>query len=58
MARRRRRSTETPPLLSGAGLLRFFEEETRGLKVPPIGVIAFTLILITSVILAHLLFPL
>ncbi|RLE95340.1 MAG: preprotein translocase subunit Sec61beta [Thermoprotei archaeon] len=57
MARRKRRDVESPPLLSGAGLLRFFEEETKGFKVPPSAVIGFTVVLIFTVVLAHLLFP-
>jgi len=53
-ARRRRRREEAPPPLSGAGLVRFFEEEIEGIKIHPTYVIAAALTLITVVLLAHL----
>ena len=52
--RRRERREEAPPPLSGAGLVRFFEEEIRGIKIHPVYVIAATIGLIVMVILAHL----
>ncbi|MCS7097567.1 MAG: preprotein translocase subunit Sec61beta [Candidatus Methanomethyliaceae archaeon] len=44
-----------PMPLSGAGLIRFFEEEIHGIKVKPVYVVIASLMLILSVILAHLL---
>ncbi|OYT32105.1 MAG: preprotein translocase subunit Sec61beta [Thermoprotei archaeon] len=52
MSRRRRRE-EAPPPLSGAGLMRFFEEEIRGIKIRPEYVVISAFILIATVILAH-----
>jgi len=42
---------------ASAGLLRFFEEETPGVKVRPEIVAILTVALILSAILARLLFP-
>jgi len=39
--------------MSGAGLMRFFEDSSIGIKVGPIASIAFAIILIVVVILAH-----
>lgn len=52
--RRRRRREEAPPPLTGAGLVRFFEEEIRGIKIHPKYVITAAIMLITLVLLAHL----
>ncbi len=53
-ARRRRRREEAPPPLSGAGLVRFFEEEIRGIKIHPTYVVTAATVLIALVLLAHL----
>jgi len=53
-ARRRRRREEAPPPLTGAGLVRFFEEEIKGIKIHPTYVIIAAITLITLVLLAHL----
>jgi preprotein translocase subunit Sec61beta len=42
---------------SSAGLLRFFEDETRGVKVKPEIVLALTGAVIGASILARILFP-
>lgn len=52
--RRRRRREEAPPPLTGAGLVRFFEEEIKGIKIHPRYVVAAALTLISLVLLAHL----
>ena len=41
--------TTMPP--TGAGLMRFFDEDTKAIKVGPKGVIAMTLILVAAEIL-------
>lgn len=46
---------KSPMPLSGAGLIRFFEEDIHGIKIKPGYVIAISITLIISVILAHLL---
>ncbi len=54
MARRRRNRESAPPPLSGAGLVRFFEEEVEGIKIRPELVILSAISLISAVLLAHL----
>jgi len=41
---------------ASAGLLRFFEEETRGIKVKPELVVILTVVLILACVLAQLYF--
>ncbi|MEO2151088.1 MAG: preprotein translocase subunit Sec61beta [Thermococcus sp.] len=43
--------TTLPP--TGAGLMRFFDEDTKAIKVSPKGVIAMTLILVAIEFLLH-----
>lgn len=40
----RRRREEMPP--TGAGLIRYFREEAHGFKIPPKGVLIFTMAVI------------
>lgn len=42
---------------SSAGLMRFFQDETNGVKVPPEFVVGAAVILIVTVIAARILFP-
>jgi len=42
---------------ASAGLLRFFEEETKGIKVRPELVVALTIALLMAAILAKAFFP-
>ena len=42
---------------ASAGLLRFFEEETKGIKVRPELVVALTVALLMAAILATVFFP-
>ncbi|NJE05830.1 preprotein translocase subunit Sec61beta [Thermococcus sp. M36] len=46
-----REKATLPP--TGAGLMRFFDEDTRAIKISPRGVIAVTLILVAVEILLH-----
>jgi preprotein translocase subunit Sec61beta len=46
---------EAPMPMTGAGLMRFFEDETHGIKIQPIYVVSASVALITIVILAHVL---
>jgi len=41
---------------ASAGLLRFFEEETEGVKVRPELLVAFSIVLIVVAVLAHAFF--
>lgn len=52
-ARRRREAGPMP--LAGAGLVRFFEEEVKGVQVPPEAVLIGALALSIAVLAAHLL---
>jgi len=52
--RKKRRSGNAPMPLGGAGLMRFFEDSSIGIKVSPITTILFAVALITMVIFAWL----
>ncbi len=54
-SRRRRKREEAPLPAASAGLLRFFEEETEGLKIKPGAVVAAAITLIVLCIMASLL---
>jgi len=54
-SRRERRRRDTAPMPSmSAGLLRFFEEETEGIKIRPQIVVIMALVLSAFALLAHL----
>lgn len=57
MSASRRRRREAPLPASAAGLLRFFEDESRGIKIRPEIVIILGISLIAIVTIAKLLFP-
>jgi preprotein translocase subunit Sec61beta len=44
---------EAPMPMTGAGLIRFFEDETHGIKIQPTYVIVGSIIVMVTVILAH-----
>jgi preprotein translocase subunit Sec61beta len=46
---------EAPMPMTGAGLIRFFEDETYGIKIKPIFIVGASVSLIVVVIMAHLL---
>lgn len=52
--RKKRRSGSSPMPLGGAGLMRFFEDSSIGIKIGPISTILLAAMLIGIVILAHL----
>jgi len=53
-SRRRRKRQQTAPMpATGAGLLRFFEEDTPGIRVPPEMVVIFAVALIAICIIAQ-----
>lgn len=54
---RKKRESSTPMPMSSAGLMRFFQDEVRGVRIRPELVAAWAIILIITVILAHVLFP-
>ena len=54
-AKKRSRKRGEGPLPGGAGLIRFFEDETPGIKVSPNIVVIFAAMLIVVVVVAHVL---
>jgi len=54
--REKKRERKAPMPAASAGLLRFFEEETRGIKVKPELVVILTVVLILACVLAQLYF--
>ncbi len=50
---RRRRREEGPMPMSGAGLIRFFEEDISGVRVRPELVVAIAIMFIVTIVLAH-----
>jgi len=54
--RGKRRERRAPMPAASAGLLRFFEEETQGVKIRPELVVVLTVALIMAAILARVLF--
>jgi preprotein translocase subunit Sec61beta len=54
----RRKKKDTGPMpAASAGLLRFFEEETEGVKIRPELLVAFSVALIVLSVLAKVFFP-
>ncbi|MFX0028482.1 MAG: preprotein translocase subunit Sec61beta [Candidatus Hermodarchaeota archaeon] len=51
--RKKRRSGSSPMPMGGAGLMRFFEDSSIGIKVGPMATMILALALIILVILAH-----
>ena len=52
--KRRKKRGEGPMPSGGAGLIRFFEDETPGIKVGPTMVVIFTALLIVATIMSHI----
>ena len=52
--RKKRRSGTAPMPMGGAGLMRFFQDSSIGIKIGPISTVLMSLALIVIVILAHL----
>jgi len=55
--REKKRERSAPVPAASAGLLRFFEEETKGIKVRPELVVALTVGLLIAAIFAKVFFP-
>ncbi|MFX0105650.1 MAG: preprotein translocase subunit Sec61beta [Candidatus Hodarchaeota archaeon] len=51
--RKKRRSGTAPMPMGGAGLMRFFQDSSIGIKVGPISTVILSITLIIIVILAH-----
>lgn len=52
--RKKRRSSSGPMPSGGAGLMRFFEDSSIGIKIGPVATLIFAVTLILVVILANL----
>jgi len=57
MSKKKRQSSPGMPQ-SSAGLMRFFQDETKGVKIPPEFVVGAAALLIVAVILARVFVPL
>ncbi|MCK5303144.1 MAG: preprotein translocase subunit Sec61beta [Candidatus Thorarchaeota archaeon] len=51
--KRKKKKGEGPMPSGGAGLIRFFEDETPGIKVGPTLVVIFASMLVVSIVIAH-----
>jgi preprotein translocase subunit Sec61beta len=51
--KRRKKKGDGPMPSGGAGLIRFFEDETPGIKVGPTVVVVMSAIMIVATVLAH-----
>jgi len=56
LSREKKRDRKSPMPAASAGLLRFFEEETQGIKVRPELVVVLTVALIFAAILGRVFF--
>ncbi len=52
-ARQKRRSSDTAMPSGGAGLIRFYQDQSNGVKISAITAIVMSVILIVVVIIAH-----
>ena len=52
-ARAKKREGDSPMPQGGAGLIRFYQDQSNGIKVGPITTIVMSLLLIVVVIVAH-----
>jgi protein transport protein SEC61 subunit beta len=51
--RQQRRSSDGSMPMGGAGLIRFYQDQSNGVKVSPVTVLVLAVLLIVVVILAH-----
>ena len=57
MSRKKRRGSGSPMPAASAGLLRFFEEETKGIQIRPELIAVLSVALIVICILAQVFYP-
>lgn len=57
MSRKKRRGSGSPMPAASAGLLRFFEEETKGIQIKPELIAVLSVALIVMCILAQVFYP-
>ncbi|WEU39775.1 MAG: preprotein translocase subunit Sec61beta [Candidatus Odinarchaeum yellowstonii] len=58
MSKTRKRREEAQMPIAGAGLIRFFQDESTGLKVSPKTVILSSILIMLTVLFLYLMFPL
>jgi len=51
--KQRKKDREAPMPAAGAGLIRFFQDESEGIKIGPIAVLITTVAFVSFVIIAH-----
>ncbi len=54
-SKKRRKKDSSPMPSGGAGLIRFFEDETPGIKIGPTVVVVFAAILVAATVIGHIL---
>ncbi|MHA2406810.1 MAG: preprotein translocase subunit Sec61beta [Candidatus Ranarchaeia archaeon] len=52
--KKKRKDSDAPMPAAGAGLIRFYQDESEGIKIGPIAVLITTIILISFVVVAHI----
>ncbi|MHA1754424.1 MAG: preprotein translocase subunit Sec61beta [Candidatus Odinarchaeia archaeon] len=57
MSKRRKRREEAQMPIAGAGLIRFFKDESSGIKVTPKAVIIGCILIMLSILILYLFFP-
>lgn len=58
MSKTKKRREESQMPIAGAGLIRFFQDESTGLKVSPKTVIVGSVLIMITVFFLYLMFPL
>ncbi len=58
MSKTRKRREEAQMPIAGAGLIRFFQDESTGIKVGPKAVIVGSILIMLTVLFLYLMFPL
>jgi len=53
-ARQKRRSSDTAMPSGGAGLIRFYQDQSNGIKISAITALVFSVLLIVVVLIGHL----
>ena len=53
-ARQKRRSSDSAMPSGGAGLIRFYQDQSNGIKVSAVTAVVFSVLLIVVVILGHI----
>jgi preprotein translocase subunit Sec61beta len=52
--KKKKRDSESPMPAAGAGLIRFYQDESEGIKIGPIAVLITTVLIVSFVVIAHI----